>query len=89
MTIECVFCDIIAGRGEASVVYRDEQCIAVMDICTARQLARRSSMSICTSCHGFRGDGFGHKFPPPYGHRPPREELESVAATIRASLGVA
>jgi diadenosine tetraphosphate (Ap4A) HIT family hydrolase len=34
MTIdECVFCDIIAGRAEASVAYRDERCIAVMDIC--------------------------------------------------------
>ncbi len=30
---ECVFCDIIAGRSEASVVYRDDWCIAVMDIC--------------------------------------------------------
>ena len=29
----CVFCDIIAGRSPASAVYRDEYCIAVMDIC--------------------------------------------------------
>jgi len=28
----CVFCDIIAGRTPASVVYRDEQCMAFMDI---------------------------------------------------------
>jgi histidine triad (HIT) family protein len=29
---ECVFCEIIAGRGPASVVYRDHLCIAFMDI---------------------------------------------------------
>lgn len=28
---ECVFCDIIAGRGEATIVFRDEQCVVVMD----------------------------------------------------------
>ena len=142
MTIECVFCDIIAGRGAASVVYRDEQCIAVMDICPvntghvliiplhhARDLAelekgtggalfevarhvaagiRRSGLNadginllladgeaagqevFHVHLHvlpRFRGDGFGHTFPPHYGHVPPREELERVAATIRASLG--
>jgi histidine triad (HIT) family protein len=29
---ECVFCQIVAGRAPASVVYRDEACIAFMDI---------------------------------------------------------
>lgn len=29
---ECVFCEIVAGRAPASVVYRDETCIAFMDI---------------------------------------------------------
>jgi diadenosine tetraphosphate (Ap4A) HIT family hydrolase len=28
-----VFCEIIAGRSPASVVHRDDQCIAFMDIC--------------------------------------------------------
>jgi histidine triad (HIT) family protein len=28
----CVFCEIIAGRAPASVVYRDDSCIAFMDI---------------------------------------------------------
>ena len=28
----CVFCEIVAGRSPASVVYRDESCIAFMDI---------------------------------------------------------
>lgn len=28
----CVFCDIIAGRGEASVAYEDEHVVAFMDI---------------------------------------------------------
>ena len=29
---DCVFCEILAGQGEASFVYRDEQCAAFMDI---------------------------------------------------------
>ena len=29
---ECVFCEIVAGRAPASVVYRDEACVAFMDI---------------------------------------------------------
>jgi histidine triad (HIT) family protein len=37
----------------------------------------------------FQGDGFGHRFPPHYGRRPPREELDTNAATIRACLGAA
>jgi histidine triad (HIT) family protein len=28
----CVFCEIIAGRTSASVIHRDERCIAFMDI---------------------------------------------------------
>ena len=28
----CVFCDIVAGRAPASVVYQDDLCIAFMDI---------------------------------------------------------
>jgi histidine triad (HIT) family protein len=29
---ECVFCEIVAGRAPASVVYRDDECVAFMDI---------------------------------------------------------
>ena len=28
---ECVFCEILNGRSAASVVYRDEHCIAILD----------------------------------------------------------
>ncbi len=28
----CIFCEIVAGRSPASVVYRDDSCIAFMDI---------------------------------------------------------
>ena len=28
----CIFCDIVAGKAPASVVHRDERCIAFMDI---------------------------------------------------------
>lgn len=28
---ECIFCEIIAGRADATIVYRDDQCVAMMD----------------------------------------------------------
>jgi histidine triad (HIT) family protein len=28
----CIFCDIVSGQGDASIVYRDDACIAFMDI---------------------------------------------------------
>ncbi len=30
--LSCVFCDIVAGKSPASVVYRDDRCMAFMDI---------------------------------------------------------
>ena len=32
MSLKCVFCEIIAGNAPATVVHRDEKCIAFMDI---------------------------------------------------------
>jgi diadenosine tetraphosphate (Ap4A) HIT family hydrolase len=140
----CVFCDIIAGRSPASLVYRDEYCIAVMDICPVNpghllvipvnhathladlqprvggalfEVAQRLAAAIRASgvkAEGinllladgeaagqevfhvhlhvlprFRGDGFGHRFPPQYGQRPPREQLDADATAIRTSLEAA
>ena len=34
----------------------------------------------------YRGDGFGFRFGPDYGKRPPRSELDSQAAQIRSAL---
>jgi histidine triad (HIT) family protein len=34
----------------------------------------------------YRGDGFGLKFGPNYFHRPPRDELDRVAALLRDAL---
>ncbi|HPL28991.1 MAG TPA: HIT family protein [Anaerolineae bacterium] len=34
----------------------------------------------------FRGDGFGLRFPPGYGHRPPRPELDEIAGRIKGVL---
>lgn len=28
----CIFCEIVAGRAPASVVYRDDRCVAFMDL---------------------------------------------------------
>lgn len=28
----CLFCDILEGKGEASMIYRDEQCCAFLDL---------------------------------------------------------
>jgi histidine triad (HIT) family protein len=136
-----VFCDIIAGRSEASVVYRDNRCMAIMDISpisaghvlviplthaddlaelepgtggalfeAARQIAAALRLSTLNPdginllladgeaagqevfhvhlhvLPRYLGDGFGHRFPPHYGSRPAREELDNVAATIRTSL---
>ena len=140
----CVFCDIIAGRSPASVVYRDDDCIAVMDICpinaghllvipvkhathlndleprvggalfgVVQRLAaaiRRSGLKaeginllladgeaagqevFHVHLHvlpRFQGDGFGHRFPPHYGRRPPSEQLDADANSIKEALGTA
>ena len=34
----------------------------------------------------FRGDGFGLRFPPGYGHQPPRAELDEIAGRIESAL---
>ena len=34
----------------------------------------------------FRGDGFGFRFGPKYGQRPPRSDLDDLAARIRSVL---
>jgi histidine triad (HIT) family protein len=34
----------------------------------------------------YRGDGFGFRFGPDYGRRPPRSELDSQAAQMRSAL---
>jgi diadenosine tetraphosphate (Ap4A) HIT family hydrolase len=138
----CIFCQIIAGHSPASVVYRDDHCVGIMDICpvttghvlvmplrhathladleprvggalfeAAQKLAaaiRRSGLKaegisllladgeaagqevFHVHLHvlpRFDGDGFGHRFPPHYGQRPPREQLDADAGAIRASLG--
>jgi histidine triad (HIT) family protein len=35
----------------------------------------------------FRGDGFGFRFGPGYGHRPQRSELDSIADQICQAIG--
>lgn len=35
----------------------------------------------------YKGDGFGFRFPPDYGQRPPRARLDELAALIEAQLG--
>lgn len=39
----CMFCEIIAGRSPASVAYRDDACIAFMDI----QPVNLGTFSLC------------------------------------------
>jgi histidine triad (HIT) family protein len=138
----CAFCEIIAGGSPASVVYRDDSCMAFMDIVPVNaghllvipiqhsaylsdldpevggvlfRVAQRLSAAVRRSglkAEGinllladgeaagqevfhvhlhvlprFRGDGFGHRFPPHYGQRPPREQLDADANVIRKALG--
>ena len=141
MPPSCIFCAIIAGDAPASVVYRDDVCLAFMDIQpinaghllvvplahaadlaalpveTGAQLmrvAQRLAAAVRQSgvrCEGidlfvadgaaagqevfhvhlhviprFDGDGFGFIFPPDYANRPPRAELDRVAADVRGQL---
>ena len=138
---DCVFCQIVAGRAPASIVYRDETCIAFMDVKPVNAghllvvpiahatyladldpitgsalfaVAHRLSASVRTSglkveginlfladgeaagqeifhvhlhvLPRFRGDGFGHRFPPHYGELPPRHQLDAHAAAIKRGL---
>jgi len=135
---DCVFCEIIAGRAPASIVHRDETCIAFMDIKPVNAghllvvpiahatyladldpntggvlfaVAQRLAAAVRTSgvkveginllladgeaagqevfhvhlhvLPRFTGDGFGHRFPPHYGHSPSREQLDAHAAAIK------
>jgi histidine triad (HIT) family protein len=137
----CVFCEIVADRLPASIVYRDDSCIAFMDIgpinpghllvVPARHataladldpriggalfgMAQRLAGAIRQSglrveginllladgaaagqevfhvhlhvVPRFRGDGFGHTFPPNYGQRPSRERLDADASLIKKAL---
>ena len=52
----------------------------------ARPRGRMSSTCICTSCRAYAGDGFGFRFGPAYGMRPPRSELDRLAEQIRHAL---
>jgi diadenosine tetraphosphate (Ap4A) HIT family hydrolase len=138
------FCEIIAGRSPASVICRDNWCIAFMDIGPINRghllvvpvkhaaylsdldpqiggalftAAQRLSSAVRRSglrAEGinllladgeaagqeifhvhlhvlprFQGDGFGHRFPPHYGQRPARAELDADASAIRKSLETA
>lgn len=143
----CIFCAIIAGTAPGSVVYRDDLCVAFMDIQpvnpghllvvplghaadlaalppeTGAQLMRvaqrlaaavRGAGALRDSgvrCEGvdlfladgeaagqevfhvhlhviprYAGDGFGFIFGPDYHHRPPRAELDRIAAGVRGEL---
>jgi histidine triad (HIT) family protein len=137
----CIFCQILSGKAEASVIYKDELVTAFMDIkplvqghlliipnehCSslaefedtvgsrmfivARRLAqaiRRSRLRSegvnffladgeaagQTVFHShlhviprFSGDGFSIHFPPSYGQRPSREELDETAEMLQKAM---
>ena len=137
----CGFCEIVAGRAPASVVYRDALCCAFMDIqpinpghllvvpnlhatglaeldpaagaalfMAAQRLAQvlRQSGLRCEGINllladgapagqevfhvhlhvipRFQGDGFGLRFGPNHKVRPPRAELDAVAARLAGVL---
>ena len=137
----CIFCDVLAGKSPASVVFRDGLCCAFMDIqpvnpghvlvipiahaaCLADldeksgahmfKVAQRVAQALRDSgvkCEGvnlfladgeaagqevfhvhlhvvprYAGDGFGLRFGPEYGNRPPRAELDTIARKIRGAL---
>jgi histidine triad (HIT) family protein len=134
----CIFCDIVSGNGPASIIYRDELCMAFMDIQPVNaghllvvpnrhathladllpetggqmfRVAQHIAAALRKSgvrCEGvnlfvadgeaagqdvfhvhlhviprYAGDGFGFRFGPAYGTRPPRAELDRLAEQIR------
>ena len=138
---DCIFCDILAGRLPSSVVFRDDQCCAFMDIQPVNpghvlvvplyhasslaeldeelgahlfKVAQRIAGAVRRSglrCDGinlfladgraagqevfhvhlhviprYTHDGFGLRFGPHYGERPPREYLDRVADKIQSVL---
>ena len=138
---DCVFCGILNGSLPASIIYRDEQCTAFLDIQPVNpghllvipnqhaayladidaeraahllRIAHRLAAALRQSgvrCEGvnlfladgeaamqeifhvhlhvfprYQGDGFGLSFSPAYFTKPPRAELEAVAAQLRAVL---
>ena len=137
----CIFCDILAGRAQASFVHRDDRCAAFMDIQPITpghllvvpvrhaaslaeldpdtgghifRVAQRMAAAVRRSgirCEGidlfladgaaagqdvfhvhlhviprFAGDGFGLRFPPGYGRRPARADVDALAAQIASGL---
>jgi len=134
----CIFCDIISGNGQASIVYQDDLCTGFMDIQPVNpghvlivpnrhathladllpetggqmfRVAQHIAAALRKSgvrCEGvnlfvadgeaagqdvfhvhlhviprYTGDGFGFRFGPAYGTRPPRAELDRLAEQIR------
>jgi histidine triad (HIT) family protein len=61
---DCVFCELIAGRGESSVVYEDETLVALMDLhpvnpghvllIPRRHAAAMADLDEETGAHAFR-----------------------------------
>ena len=134
----CIFCDIISGNGQVSIVYQDDLCTGFMDIQPVNpghvlvvpnrhathladllpetggqmfRVAQHIAAALHKSgvrCEGvnlfvadgeaagqdvfhvhlhviprYAGDGFGFRFGPAYGTRPPRAELDRLAEQIR------
>jgi len=136
--MDCVFCKLLTGELEVSVVHRDDLCAALMDIQPVNPghvlvvplrhapyladltpeegermflVAQRVAAALRKSgvrCDGinffladgevagqevfhahlhvlprFPNDGFGLRLPPTYSQRPPRKELDQIAAKLR------
>jgi histidine triad (HIT) family protein len=142
MSVDCIFCRILAGELPASFVHRDETCAAFMDIQPVNaghllivpvrhgahladidaetaaglmRVAHGAAAALRASglpCEGvnffladgeaamqevfhvhlhvfprFEKDGFGLRFSPEYHtRRPPRDELDRVAALLRERM---
>jgi histidine triad (HIT) family protein len=139
---DCIFCKLLSGELEVSLVYRDHSSSAFMDIQPvnpghmlvvpnrhARSLAdlheaegaqmfgvaqrlARALRESGVNCQGvnlfladgeaagqevfhvhlhifprYRGDGFGLSFPPNYGQKPTRRELNEIAEQVKNALG--
>jgi histidine triad (HIT) family protein len=140
--VRCIFCDIIAGKSPASIVFQDDLCVVFLDTMPinpghvlvapkkhASMLAELSedagarmmhlamrmadALRLCgVRCEGinlqladgeiagqtvshthlhviprFEDDGFGLRFAPSYPTVSPRDDLDTIAASLRHALG--
>jgi histidine triad (HIT) family protein len=90
---DCIFCELVAGRSPVSAFYEDDDVLGLMTIGPvttghAMVIPKRHAAQDVFHVHlhvfpRYRGDPF--RLAADWSIKPPREELDRVAAQIRAA----